>query len=184
MSIAAEGAAGVSGADRHLVRQWKGVYVVDPLMRFRINRPIVVDEVFDDEVVIIHFDTGNYYSLDSVGTEIWGLIESGASVGEIVESLAQRYDGSQAAMEDAITRFVAELQEEDLVATTTPRDLATLEEGQEGSEGGGSGSRRHFQPPIMSRYTDMQDLLLLDPIHEVDDEGWPSVRPDSSDDGR
>jgi len=154
---------------------------VDRLMRYRINRPIVVDEVFDDEVVIIHFDTGNYYSLDSIGTEIWGLIEGGASVGEMVESLAQRYDGSHSAMEDAITGFVVELQEEDLVAACTPADRTTLDQGEKRSQGDGAASRRKFGPPILSRYTDMQDLLLLDPIHEVDEAGWPSVRPDSSD---
>lgn len=26
----------------------------------------------------------------------------------------------------------------------------------------------------LTKYTDMQELLLLDPVHEVDDEGWPS----------
>lgn len=27
------------------------------------------------------------------------------------------------------------------------------------------------------RYTDMEELLLADPIHEVDDQGWPVLRP-------
>ena len=149
-------------------------------MRFRINRPIVVDEVFDDEVVIIHFDTGNYYSLDSVGTEIWGLIEGGASVGEIVASLAQRYDDSHAEMEEAITRFVVELQEEDLVAASAPKNLTALQGGEKRSAAPPATSGQPFRAPIISRYTDMQDLLLLDPIHEVDEDGWPSVKPDSS----
>jgi hypothetical protein len=156
---------------------------VDPLMHFRINRPIVVDEVFDDEVVIIHFDTGNYYSLDSVGTEIWGLIESGASVGEIVASLANRYDGSEEVIEEATAQFVAELQEEDLLAPGKPMDLATVGEPEEGLEAKRAATGRSFRAPIVSRYTDMQDLLLLDPIHEVDEEGWPSVKPDLADEG-
>jgi hypothetical protein len=28
----------------------------------------------------------------------------------------------------------------------------------------------------LNKYTDMQDLLLLDPIHEVDAAGWPSTK--------
>ena len=28
--------------------------------------------------------------------------------------------------------------------------------------------------PQLSSYTDMQELLLLDPIHEVDESGWPN----------
>jgi hypothetical protein len=35
-----------------------------------------------------------------------------------------------------------------------------------------------FTQPVLEVYTDMQDLLLLDPIHEVDEEaGWPSPKP-------
>jgi hypothetical protein len=31
-----------------------------------------------------------------------------------------------------------------------------------------------------TRYTDMEELLLVDPIHEVDNEGWPVFRqPDA-----
>jgi hypothetical protein len=33
---------------------------------------------------------------------------------------------------------------------------------------------RPYSPPKLSAYTDMQELLLLDPVHEVDDAGWPS----------
>jgi hypothetical protein len=28
-------------------------------------------------------------------------------------------------------------------------------------------------PPVLERYTDMQELLFLDPIHDVDESGWP-----------
>ncbi len=34
-----------------------------------------------------------------------------------------------------------------------------------------------FAPPRLQRYTDMQDLLLLDPIHDVDEVGWPVASP-------
>jgi hypothetical protein len=150
-------------------------------MRYRINRPIVVDETFDDEVVIIHFDTGNYYSLDSVGTEIWSLIEDGASVGEITDSLVRRYDGSEDMIEEATTRFVAELHKEDLLAPDSAEDSSMQRQPGQRLEAGSAASGRPFQAPVISRYTDMQDLLLLDPIHEVDEEGWPSVKQDPND---
>jgi len=152
-------------------------------MCYRINKPIVVDETFDNEVVIIHFDTGNYYSLDSVGTEIWSLIESGASVGEIVASLAHKYDGSEEVIEEATAQFVAELHEEDLLVPGEAGEFSTPSEPEERLEDSWAPSGRAFHAPIISRYTDMQDLLLLDPIHEVDDDGWPSVKPDLADEG-
>jgi len=33
-----------------------------------------------------------------------------------------------------------------------------------------------FDAPVLHSYTDMQDVLLLDPIHDVDETGWPSSR--------
>ena len=38
---------------------------------FRVNSPTVVSETVDREVVMIHLDTGNYYSLRSTGALIW-----------------------------------------------------------------------------------------------------------------
>jgi hypothetical protein len=33
-----------------------------------------------------------------------------------------------------------------------------------------------FTAPALEKYNDMQDLLLLDPIHETDEQGWPVRR--------
>ena len=38
-----------------------------------------------------------------------------------------------------------------------------------------------FQPPVFERFTDMEDLLLMDPVHEAEDEkGWPHAKGDTS----
>jgi len=38
-----------------------------------------------------------------------------------------------------------------------------------------SAERPPFTKPELHKFTDMQDLLLFDPIHEVDESGWPNV---------
>ncbi len=38
---------------------------------------------------------------------------------------------------------------------------------------------RTYATPTLSKYTDMEELLLLDPIHEVDAQGWPIARDDA-----
>ena len=36
-----------------------------------------------------------------------------------------------------------------------------------------------FDEPVLHKYEDMKDMLLLDPIHDVDDEaGWPQPKSD------
>ena len=34
--------------------------------------------------------------------------------------------------------------------------------------------KKAFAKPKLSKFGDMQDLLLLDPIHDVDQQGWPN----------
>ena len=33
--------------------------------------------------------------------------------------------------------------------------------------------RLPFQAPVLEKHSDMQDLILLDPVHEVGPRGWP-----------
>ena len=145
---------------------------------FRLNTPNVIQETIDGEVVIVNLDNGNYYSLDNIGAAIWSLIESGAAVAEVVNAIRQRYDGDHVDVEDAVNQFVAKLQREALIVP----DGAKEPEGTKGLdrqvETGADTERPRFEVPILHTYTDMQDLLLLDPIHEVDETGWPNVNPD------
>jgi hypothetical protein len=41
---------------------------------------------------------------------------------------------------------------------------------------GPAGTARTTTRPCFVKYTDMEELLLADPIHEVDDRGWPLLR--------
>jgi len=47
------------------------------------------------------------------------------------------------------------------------------------SDGTDGQSVNAFEKPKLQKFTDMQDLLLLDPIHEVDEAGWPHTRNDT-----
>jgi len=141
---------------------------------YRINTPKISHETIDGETVIINLDNGNYYSLIGVGGDIWRFIESGATVGGIIEVINHQYECAH--IENDINRFIAELQEEGLV----------VHDKEKRSEGIGgvnthieieTGKKRPiFEVPVLNKYTDMQDLLLLDPIHEVDETGWPTPK--------
>ena len=148
-------------------------------MHFKMNTPKVVHEGFDDnEVVIINLDSGSYYSLDKIGAEIWMLIESGASIGEIIECINCSYESGELNIENSVSRFVEELREENLIVPDTEKTDGKPAAG-ENTKSKAGGARLSFQEPVLQKYTDMQDLLLLDPIHEVDETGWPKNKEDS-----
>ena len=139
--------------------------------RFRVNTPQVVHETIDGEVVIIHLDTGSYYSLDGLGAIIWNWLDRGASLDEAADQLGQSYPNRQAEAGPVVSRLAGELQAEALIV---PLDRP-LPAGSGPAEPA-SAPPAAFQIPVLHKHTDMQDLLLLDPIHEVDETGWPSIK--------
>jgi hypothetical protein len=149
-------------------------------MYFKINSPQVIHETIDGEVVIVSLDTGNYYSLDKTGAYIWNLIEKNLSRSHIVESLTQHFEGKHDDIEKALHLLVEDLMREGLITECSksrmdPGDPATVV-----VEPVVGGSRQTFESPLLQKYNDMQELLLLDPIHEVDEVGWPHARRDDS----
>ncbi len=140
---------------------------------FRINAPRVVHQTIDGETIIIDFDSGTYYSIDKAGAIIWEHIDQGAAVTEIVQALAQRYDGDHLDIENAVMHILAELQHESLISPINLRDSSGGIHLTADSTNQPAATRPPFETPVLLKYTDMQDLLLLDPIHEVDEQGWP-----------
>jgi hypothetical protein len=145
-------------------------------IKWSVDPSRVVHEILEDEVIAINLATGSYYSLDRVGTDVWALIETGADTDEIVRDIGRRYDGDPLEMEQAVVRLLDELRQEELIVADETRagerTTAPTQHDDTGSE------RRRFEAPTLRKYTDMQELILLDPIHEVDDTGWPYRDPE------
>src|SRR6478735_8696031 len=82
---------------------------------YRINSPKVTSQVTDGEAVLIHFDSGRYYSADGSGGEILDGLARGQAVDEIVGGLAARHGAPRAEIAAAVARFVDELIAEELI---------------------------------------------------------------------
>lgn len=139
---------------------------------FQINTPTVVHEIFDEEVVVIHLESGNYYTLDQDGARLWQLLNQGLNAPAITATVAETSPLTAAEILAIVEHFITTLQQEDLIVpavepnpiTLTLPPLPLTKQNQP------------FQTPVIRKYTDMQDLLLLDPIHDVDETGWPNAQ--------
>jgi hypothetical protein len=136
-------------------------------MHFGINARQVMSETIDGETIIIHLGTGSYYSLQQVGADVWSAISRGANHDQLVDEVVGRYDVTRDDAEPAITALVSELKGEDLILSS--ENGASYQPIEAASE------REAFASPTLEKHTDMQDIILLDPVHEVDDRGWPHV---------
>jgi Coenzyme PQQ synthesis protein D (PqqD) len=134
------------------------------MTRFRPNSPPVIYETIESETIIVNLDAGVYYALNPVGSAVWSGLAQGASVAELVDGLANHY-GAAATVDESVRSFVDELLAEDLIVAG---------EGVEPPAGPIADwpNGASFEAPTLNRYTDMQELLLLDPVHDVGVGGW------------
>ena len=137
---------------------------------FRVQAPRVVYEVFDEEVVVLDLESGSYYSLRASAASIFQAAAAGASSGAIAAAFANghkdRGNEVHADVHAAVGTFLDSLVSEGLLVpqpeTVTPPPRLDVPK-----------DAGAFTPPRFEKFTDMQDLLLLDPIHDVDETGWP-----------
>lgn len=136
-------------------------------MRYRLNSPEVVSETLDGEALIVHLGTGAYYSCRGSGEAIWAQLLAGRTVKEAADALASSFTPNLEALTHDIERFLAELLEEDLLVDAGDRESAPQ---------AASVAAESYEPPTLNKYTDMQELLALDPVHDVDaSQGWPAA---------
>ena len=135
--------------------------------RYAINRTDVVDEVIDGEAILINLRTGSYYSLDGAACAIWERLRRGpADSGDVTRLVSRAAEHAGPGFAEAAVGFLSELAAEGLIE---PSDDPAPEIDDSGIEVGGT-------PPVLSKYTDMEALLLIDPIHDVTPGGGPARR--------
>lgn len=139
----------------------------------RPNAPSVVAEIIDGEAVIMNLSTGHYFSTQGAGSELWSLVEGGVSEAGLAGYLQQRYRLEAGEAATGAETFLSQLREHDLVVAATadaPSVPARVPDP----------SAAAYAPPVLNAYSDMEDLLLLDPIHDVGEAGWPMPKPADS----
>jgi hypothetical protein len=136
-----------------------------------INPRKVVHETIDGEAILIQLETGSYYSLEGSGPDILQLVDAGTTRQNAVSALESRYGANGGALASAIEHLIDELAAEELieVGEEAPDGAGVEGEGPTADHNGG------FKTPVLLKFTDLQELLLLDPIHEIDDSGWPNA---------
>jgi hypothetical protein len=143
---------------------------------FQINAPYIVHETIEGETIIMNLKDGNYYSFDGIGPLVWELISKGSVASDIIRIFREVFPDGPENLDQMVNALVKELCSNEIIlerkdATDPPhtlsaddvRSLAVFKEIE-------------VRRPLFHRYSDMQDILLLDPIHDVDAKGWPEPK--------
>ena len=133
----------------------------------------IVAESFDDETVLIDVDKGIYFSMQGTAAAVWRAFETpqvrAAACAELTADLAEPE-------RETVARLIQELAERNLIVEAEATPPAAM-------RGLSRFAATSFVLPVLGVFTDLADLIAIDPVHEVDDQaGWP-VRP-ASDSGQ
>jgi len=124
--------------------------------RFRVNMGDVAAKVIDGEAIVMNISNGAYYSITGAGAAAWELLESGRTVTEAAGLLAERYEAPlEIVMADLETLLVT-LIEEGLMTEAADRV-------PESGPGLPAGPRVAYEATVFQKFTDMADMLALDP---------------------
>jgi hypothetical protein len=146
--------------------------------QFRVNEPDVINQVIDGEAVVLHLGTGRYFSARGCGADVWSWVSASVPVPAVVEALVSSYDASPDTIAAAVDEFVTYLVREGLVVGISDDRLGATPSPTI------STPKPPFEVPVMEAFGDLEDLLLLDPVHEVNAEkGWPHVAPEAGSHG-
>lgn len=113
---------------------------------YRVNTQKAIGEILEGEAIIINLQTGSYYSMNPAGSTLWDAITREVPI----------------TLTPALTPFIEYLIAEDLISASEAAPVAEpiTVEGE----------------PTIEKYDDMQEMLLADPIHDVDNAGWPQLK--------
>lgn len=132
--------------------------------RFVLNSPTVIGEAIDGEVMVINLVSGIYYNLTGTAAAAWPLLAAGLPSRTIVATLSNACGVDAGALARDFAAFVDTLETEAIIrAADEAAELPSI-------------------PPVAAApytgfavncYDDMRALLVIDPVHEVGDFGWP-----------
>ena len=131
---------------------------------YEINTPHVISESLGNETVIINLETGTYHNLNSNAAQIWQNLQQPIATETLLKGIIVENKGFAQTISQALSDFLAQLLAQGLIRvsihqpTAQPCPAIVFDDSS----------------LVCESFTDMQDLLGLDPIHEADPStGWP-----------
>jgi hypothetical protein len=140
-------------------------------IKYIVNDSRVVSETIEGETILINLETGTYYSLNTTATLIWQCIKQGFNFSLMIIFLSDRYDGNNPDIKKGVSHLLDLLTKDGLIIQKEDHSESKLDSF--------SGPKEQFQVPVIESYVDMQEMLLADPVHDVDPSGWPKLKNNS-----
>ena len=131
---------------------------------YKLNEEKMFYNMAEGQAIVINFTTGMYYGTSSLGSAVLDSLLAGAGVEEICKAV-QALPGCPADMEAQLNAFVGQLLEREIIVPADGTGAACVI---------GAASLADGFKLTVDEFAEVQDLILADPVHDVDvEQGWP-----------
>lgn len=137
---------------------------------WRVRSEHVMAEVLDGEAVIIDMASGRYHAASGVAGTVWEAVTAGRSLDGIMADVRRSHSGVPEDAAEQVARFLDSLTAAGLADGVEADDVPPARDDA-------TPRVTPWRPPALESHDDLQDLLLLDPVHEVTEAGWPHAAP-------
>ena len=138
---------------------------------FAFNENKVYADFADDQYIVLNHVNGDYYSFDKASSMVLKALTEGCSTDAVIQGFCNRF-GEDCGAAETVKSFVDRLVSLEIVVPcgNTTMDAVQYIAAIECDK----------MPELTCEiFTDVADLLQMDPIHEVDEKaGWPVKKPD------
>lgn len=138
---------------------------------YKLNDVEMFYDMADGQAVVINFVSGSYFGTGNLGSEVLDRILKGYAPQKILASL-RMISGCPDNIDILFDQFINELKEKNIIVAGETMDGGDEAFNESLTENG-------FELNIVE-YKEVQDLILADPIHEVEEEtGWPVLKKEN-----
>jgi hypothetical protein len=135
-------------------------------LQFEINSEVVSWERLDGEVIIISFETGEYFSTLNAGADVISLISKKVDRKLWIQIFSNYFPAETALISDDIESFLEVLLSKNIIKESTLAIQSNYELPKDYL-------RKTWEKPVINVFDDLKNLLSVDPIHETSLDGWP-----------
>lgn len=138
---------------------------------YKLNEEKMFYDIADGQAVVINYVTGMYYGTTMLGSVVLDRLVKGNAPVEIAGAVKE-LPGCPEDFDAELDRFIGRLKETEILVPgeTVPGGGAPIE---------AKAAEEGFALTL-DEFAEVQDLILADPIHDVDvEQGWPIFREEA-----
>lgn len=140
---------------------------------YKIDESKVISETIDGETIIINLNTGDYYGANITAAIIWDQIKANNSTEAIIQYFLDHYNEDEIVIKESVVEIIDLLLKDNLIFEL---ELAEGISNKNNKESLKLQEKEIFIKPKIDQYDDMKEMLLADPIHDVNEYGWPNLK--------